>query len=143
MTVPRKASAIMISTSISKQTLLRLPLYLNYLKHLPDEADEYISATKIAGALNLNHVVVRKDLASISNAGRPKVGYSVGSLIGELENYLGYNDNDAIIIGAGKLGKALLTFDGTLRIMVSISLLPSTLTKKLLQRKFPVSSYYQ
>ena len=103
----------MISTSISKQTLLRLPLYLNFLKHLPEDADENISATKIATALNLNHVVVRKDLASISSAGRPKIGYSVVSLIGELEDYLGYNDaNDAIIIGAGKLGKALLTFDG-------------------------------
>lgn len=100
-------------TGISKQTLLRLPVYLNYLKHLPPDADENISATKIATALNLNHVVVRKDLASISNAGRPKIGYSARLLQAELESFLGYGDvHDAIIVGAGKLGKALLTFDG-------------------------------
>lgn len=103
----------MVTSGISKQTLQRLPLYLNYLKHLPDGADEYISATKIANALNLNHVVVRKDLATVSSSGRPKVGYSVVGLAGELENFLGYNDvNDAIIVGAGKLGKALLNYDG-------------------------------
>lgn len=103
----------MLSSGISKQTLLRLPLYLNYLKSLPPDSEENISATKIAGALSLNHVVVRKDLASISTAGRPKVGYCRRLLIAELEEYLGYNDtNDAIIVGAGRLGKALLTFEG-------------------------------
>lgn len=102
----------MVGSSISKQTLLRLPLYLNYLKH-QDDSEEYISATKIAGALHLNHVVVRKDLASISTAGRPKIGYSRKQLISELETYLGYNGtNDAIIVGAGRLGKALLAFEG-------------------------------
>lgn len=103
----------MSSIRIPKQTLLRLPLYLNYLRRLPEGADEYISATKIAGALSLNHVVVRKDLATISSAGRPKVGYEVENLITELEDYLGYNDaNDAIIVGAGRLGKALLMHEG-------------------------------
>lgn len=103
----------MVGAVIPKQTLLRLPVYLNYLKHLPDEADENISATKIAEALGLNHVVVRKDLASISTMGRPKVGYAVSGLIQELESYLGYRGvNDAIVVGAGKLGKALLSFDG-------------------------------
>ena len=62
------------SQGVSKQTLQRLPVYLSYLKGLR-EAPKYISATAIAEALNMNHVVVRKDLASISSSGRPKVGY--------------------------------------------------------------------
>ncbi len=96
---------------VSRQTLNRLPQYLNYLKEL--DPNENISATKIAEALMLNHVVVRKDLASISSSGRPRVGYHAGCLIHELETYLGYQgSDDAIIVGAGRLGKALLSHEG-------------------------------
>lgn len=103
----------MVNRSISKQTLLRLPLYLNYLKQFGENQPEHISATTISEALRLNHVVVRKDLASVSTAGKPKIGYKTAELIAELEAFLGYNDvDDAIIVGAGKLGKALLTYKG-------------------------------
>ena len=103
----------MVNRSISKQTLLRLPLYLNYLKQFGENQPEHISATTISEALRLNHVVVRKDLASVSTAGKPKIGYKTADLIAELEAFLGYNDvDDAIIVGAGKLGKALLTYKG-------------------------------
>ncbi|MCF2651757.1 redox-sensing transcriptional repressor Rex [Anaeromassilibacillus senegalensis] len=103
----------MVNRSISKQTLLRLPLYLNYIKQLGDNRPEHISATTIAEALRLNHVVVRKDLASVSSAGKPKIGYVTADLVKQLENFLGYNDvDDAIIVGAGKLGRALLAYNG-------------------------------
>ena len=72
--------------SVSKQTLQRLPTYLSYLKGLQGDS-KHISATAIAEALNINHVVVRKDLASISSSGRPKVGYVREDLIRELEPF--------------------------------------------------------
>ncbi len=98
--------------SVSKQTLSRLPAYLHFLRGLEGEERRYISATAVAQALGLNDVVVRKDLASVSSAGRPKVGYVRTELIGELEHFLGYdNTQDAILVGAGKLGKALLSYD--------------------------------
>ena len=40
--------------SVSKQTLERLPLYLNYLKSLPKDEVPNISATVIAEKLGLN-----------------------------------------------------------------------------------------
>ncbi len=102
----------MPSRSVSKQTLQRLPAFLHYLKSRPEGPSRYISATAIAEALGLNDVVVRKDLASVSSSGRPKVGYVREELIGELERFLGYdNTQDAILVGAGKLGKALLSYD--------------------------------
>jgi redox-sensing transcriptional repressor len=99
---------------ISKQTLQRLPLYLSYLKTLGFEyGSENISATTIANALRLNQVQVRKDLASISSSGKPKIGYNIQTLIVEIESFLGYdNINEAVIVGAGRLGTALLTFQG-------------------------------
>ena len=88
-------------------------MYLSYIKGLPEDAPKNISATTIAEALQLNDVQVRKDLASVSSSGKPKVGYNVKDLIAELEAFLGYNDIDnAVIVGAGSLGKALLNYSG-------------------------------
>lgn len=102
-----------MASYISKQTLQRLPLYLSYIKSLPEDAPKNISATMIAEALQLNDVQVRKDIASVSSSGKPKVGYNVKDLINELEAFLGYdNVDDAILVGAGSLGKALLNYGG-------------------------------
>lgn len=98
---------------VSKQTLQRLPGYLNFLKKPGTQPQKYVSATMIAEALGLNDVVVRKDLASVCSLGRPKVGYARTALIRELEEFLGYdNDQDAVLVGAGKLGQALLSYSG-------------------------------
>ena len=99
--------------TVSAQTLRRLPAYLNYLKKVYTEGRKNISAKAIAEALGLGEIQVRKDIASASSGGRPKVGYSVKELILELEEYLGYNDaNDAVLVGAGKLGSALMSYQG-------------------------------
>ena len=102
-----------MTPNISKHTLQRLPMYLSYIQGLPEDAPKNISATTIAEALQLNDVQVRKDLASVSSSVKPKVGYNVKDLIAELEAFLGYNDIDnAVIVGAGSLGKALLNYSG-------------------------------
>jgi redox-sensing transcriptional repressor len=95
---------------ISKNTLKRLPVYLSYLKQLPEER-VYVSATAIAEGLKLGDVQVRKDLALVSGKGKPKTGYDRARLIETLENYLGYDEQkNAIIVGAGKLGLALYEY---------------------------------
>lgn len=99
--------------SIPKATLGRIPLYIQYLRALPDEDDLTISAPKIARALSLGEVQVRKDLALISGRGKPKIGYDRSKLLEDLERCLGYEGlTGAVLIGAGKLGKALLDYDG-------------------------------
>lgn len=98
---------------ISKSTLKRLPIYLSYLKGIPAGGSEFISATALAAALDMGEVQVRKDLALVSSGGRPKVGYHRESLIRDVEAFLGYtNSNDAVLVGAGKLGRALLSYSG-------------------------------
>lgn len=98
---------------ISKAVLKRLPGYLSYLKSLPDGTATYISATALANALSMGEVQVRKDLAMVSDGGRPKIGYLRESLIEDISQFLGYdNTTDAILIGAGKLGQALLGYIG-------------------------------
>lgn len=98
---------------ISKSVLKRLPSYLSYLKGLPEDAAPHISATALANALGMGEVQVRKDLAMVSNGGRPKIGYQRLALIDDIEQFLGYdNTTDAVLIGAGKLGQALLEYIG-------------------------------
>ncbi len=99
-------------TCIMKSTLGRLPAYLDYLKSI-EQTNKNISATIIAKALGLGEVQVRKDLSSVSGAGRPKLGYKTSSLIKSLEDVLGVNSfSKAVIVGAGKLGNALLGYNG-------------------------------
>lgn len=98
---------------VSKAVLKRLPGYLAYLKSLQDQEYPYISATALANALGMGEVQVRKDLASVSDGGRPKIGYLRESLIDDIEQFLGYdNTTDAVLIGAGKLGQALMGYKG-------------------------------
>ena len=103
----------MSSSSVTKATLGRVPHYLKFLKELPDDGFEYISATHIARELELGEVQVRKDLNAISGAGKPKLGYVTEELIQKLEDCLGCNRmTSAVLVGAGKLGKALLDYSG-------------------------------
>ena len=98
---------------ISKAVLKRLPGYLAYLKSMPEDAPANISATALANALGMGEVQVRKDLAMVSDGGRPKIGYLRQSLIEDIEQFLGYdNTTDAVLIGAGKLGQALMGYRG-------------------------------
>lgn len=98
---------------VSQSTLRRLPTYLTYLKGLPPDAPANISSAAIAAAIGAGEIQVRKDLASVSDSGRPKTGYPVAELIADLTEFLGYNDvSDAIVVGCGKLGEALLGYGG-------------------------------
>lgn len=96
---------------ISKAALGRISQYLNFLKKLPDDVLPYISSTIIAEQLGLNQVQVRKDLACVGNGGKPKIGYKRTELIADIEHFLGYDDtSDAVLVGVGNLGKALLAY---------------------------------
>ena len=119
---------------ISKSVLKRLPGYHAYLKSIQNPDSPYISATAIANALNMGEVQVRKDLAMVSDGGRPKVGYIREHLIEDIEQFLGYdNTTDAILVGAGRLGQALLGYNGFdeygLNILAAFDIRPETKRK--------------
>ena len=100
--------------NISKATIGRLPAYHRYLTEKKAEGEKAVSSTAIAEELHLNAVQVRKDLAAISSAaGKPKLGFDVEELIADIDRFLGYdNVSDAVLVGAGGLGSALVGYDG-------------------------------
>ena len=97
----------MNTKEIKRATIGRLPQYLKYISSLPQEIST-VSATGIAKALDLGEVQVRKDLGTVCGAGRPRVGYDRRELTACLEDCLGGRPAAAVIVGAGKLGRALL-----------------------------------
>ena len=97
---------------VSKKLLKRLPVYLDYLKLLPDTS-ENISAAAIARDLDMGEVQVRKDLAKVSHTGRRRTGRSRTQLIRDIEAFLDLtSETGTIVIGTGSLGQALLDYSG-------------------------------
>lgn len=94
-------------SAVSRQTLKRLPLYINYIRSLPPEVT-HVSSTDIATSLLLNPVQVRKDLASLGCSGRPRTGYEVRGLAASLAARMsGSRLHEAVLVGLGHLGRAL------------------------------------
>ncbi len=99
-------------SGFSKATVGRLPLYLQYLRRLP-VGIRMVSAAAIARELDLGEVQVRKDLCAVCGKGKPRIGYETAVLIASIERALGSGSTcEAVIVGAGRLGTALLGFGG-------------------------------
>lgn len=100
--------------TISVVTLGRLPKYLRILKKMQMENINNVSSTSIAKELGFNPIQVRKDLAGVSKTdGKPGVGFVVNDLIDDIEDFLNINHSrDIIVIGAGRLGQALMNYSG-------------------------------
>jgi len=99
---------------ISTTILRRLPQYLRILNKAKENKVSSVSSTMLAEELKLNSILVRKDLALVSrNQGKPGVGFDVDELIEDIEKYINIKSiKNAIIIGAGRLGQALLNYYG-------------------------------
>lgn len=133
----------MAECSLPKATLGRIPLYIQYLKELPDDNETTISAPTIARGLLLGEVLVRKDLAMVSGAGKPRVGYRRVKLIQDLESHLGQDDfTNAVLIGAGKMGRALLDYGGFeefgIKILAGFDCNESVITETKSKRVLPI-----
>lgn len=101
----------MKTTDVSRAALGRIPVYLRFLESLPQDV-ETVSATTIAKALGFGEVQVRKDLGAICGSGKPRIGYTVSNLKESLESLIDSRNGKTVIVGAGKLGRALLDYGG-------------------------------
>lgn len=101
----------MKTTDVSRAALGRIPVYLRFLESLPQDT-ETVSATVIAKELGFGEVQVRKDLGAICGSGKPRIGYTVSNLKESLESLIDSRNGKTVIVGAGKLGRALLDYCG-------------------------------
>lgn len=91
----------------------RLSLYLRHAELLKKKERRTVSSKQIGVALGYTDAQVRKDLAHFGQFGQPGVGYAVGDLIERIRHILATDRMwDVVLIGAGNLGKALLSYRG-------------------------------
>lgn len=86
----------------------RLPRYYRFISELADNGEQRISSGKLAELMNVTASQIRQDFNCFGGFGQQGYGYSISYLKSEMENILGLNKvNNAIILGAGNLGKAV------------------------------------
>lgn len=97
--------------SLPQYTLKRLTEYLNILYQLREKGISSISSGELAQRMNITDVQVRKDLSCFDSIGKRGVGYDIDKFISIIEEDLGLNrELSVIIIGAGRLGSALIHY---------------------------------
>lgn len=123
-------------TILPEPTIRRLPWYLSYVRMLDNLHVEYVSSTQISKELNVQSSQIAKDLSFLNIRGKTRIGYEVKSLIMELEDFLGFNrEHDAVVIGTGSLGTALMQDHGLehygLKIVAGFDIRPEVIGKHL------------
>lgn len=108
--------------NVSRNQLMRMPIYRNYLKEKLAKGITKISAPVMAKELFLNEEKVRKDISLVSSlAGKPRQGRDIELLLQDIEAFIGYNiRTNAILVGVGHLGSALLAYQGFLEYGIDI-----------------------
>ncbi len=102
--------------------LERLPIYASCLEKMIDNGITAVSSASIAHELGLGEVQVRKELSLVSGRGKPRVGYDAKKLLADIRRFLGEDEPvEAVIVGAGRLGCALLGYSGFEEFGVRIS----------------------
>lgn len=91
----------------------RLSLYLRELERSLRHDRQTVSSKQLGDALGLTDAQVRKDLAYFGQFGHPGIGYRVDELIARIRCILGTDRTwNALLVGAGNLGAALLSYRG-------------------------------
>ena len=94
-------------------TIRRYPIYLRCIREMTAAGELHISSAVVAEKLGLDPVLTRKDLAMAGLPWKPRRGYPAKKLQDALNHALGWdNTTDAVLIGAGSLGNALLGYSG-------------------------------
>ena len=95
--------------ALSQGTLQRLPQYLIMLKPEQRSGRTAVTAEEIGAVVQVSPSQVRHDLTACGADGAE--AWEIGLLIQTIEHALGYDDvASAVIVGAGQLGRALLSY---------------------------------
>ncbi len=94
--------------NISAPVIKRLPRYYRFLGELQANGVKRISSRELSDKMGFTASQIRQDLNCFGGFGQQGYGYPVENLYNEIGNILGINNTyNAILIGAGNLGKAV------------------------------------
>jgi redox-sensing transcriptional repressor len=99
-----------IAEEVSPAVIRRLPRYHRYLGELLREDCLRISSAELSRLMNVTASQIRQDLNCFGGFGQQGYGYNVKYLYAKISELLGVNEGfSAVIVGAGNLGKALVS----------------------------------
>lgn len=117
---------------IPDETIKRLPMYLRAFSLLRSESAQTISSKELAVRLGLNSPQIRKDLSYFGAFGTRGVGYPVEATTQRIREILKLNKTQkAALIGAGRLGTALVAYPGFLSFNLDIAAVFDNAPKKI------------
>lgn len=97
-----------IKSTVSSAVIRRLPRYHRCLSELLRDGKLRISSAELSKIMNVTASQIRQDLNCFGGFGQQGYGYNIRFLYNKISELLGVNEGyNAIIIGAGKLGRAL------------------------------------
>lgn len=106
---------------VPEPALRRLPWYLASVQRLRSQGVEYVSSTAISKLLNVDASQIAKDLSYLNIKGKTRIGYEVAELEKGLNDFLGFHrSHNAVMMGVGSLGRALVTDSGLSRYGLNI-----------------------
>ncbi|MBO4996122.1 MAG: redox-sensing transcriptional repressor Rex [Muribaculaceae bacterium] len=106
---------------LPEPTVRRLPWYLAYVSMIRARGVEYVSSTAISKEIGVDASQIAKDLSFLNIRGKTRIGYEVVSLERELNDFLGFSRvHNAVMIGVGSLGAALIADSGLERYGLNI-----------------------
>src|SRR5262252_8791042 len=98
---------------IADSTVRRLSAYLRFLEDFEQRGLTTISSEELAKRGGTTSAQVRKDLSFFGSFGKRGLGYSVPELAGRIREILGLKrTHRVVLVGAGKMGGALLHYRG-------------------------------
>ncbi len=103
----------MKALKIPEATIVRLSVYSRFLEQADKRGIVTISSGEIAEGVGVSPAQVRKDLAYFGEFGTRGVGYNVKDLLRHTLKILGLNGKwSVVVVGAGNLGSALVSYRG-------------------------------
>src|SRR5690554_7998381 len=91
----------------------RLPIYLRALIRLQQEGREITSSQELGERLGISSAQIRKDLSHFGEFGKQGTGYTVSTLIAELQRILHVDREwEVALVGVGDLGRAIAHYGG-------------------------------
>jgi len=98
---------------IPEETIRRLPIYLRGLLFSSQMKYKRVSSHELSEFVGISPCQIRKDLSYFGEFGKRGIGYDIEKLSSEIRKILKLDVvRKAVLVGAGNLGSAVLTYPG-------------------------------
>ncbi len=100
---------------MNKELIIRLSKYKRLLHKFKALGLERVFSNNLGDAIDVTPALVRKDFSMLELPGNKRGGYNIDEILERLNEQLGLDrEKEVVIVGCGKIGTALLEYEGFL-----------------------------